>query len=210
MWSADGRVLSQVAGQSTRTECGAGNIRARLQMRSKVLVLIKGLGLGGAERMLVDCASLSESNAVRLPGGLPAAMEAFSGTRAGTRPESPFTASALRADMIASSEPAGARASMTLLPQALRRLLALQQRERFDVIQADLPVAGILARLAGRWSSVPVVYTEHNLLERYHSVTQWANAATYGWNRRVLGGLEDVASQSGGADSASGRTSRRC
>jgi glycosyltransferase involved in cell wall biosynthesis len=50
-----------------------------------------------------------------------------------------------------------------------------------------------MARLAGRWSSVPVVYTEHNLQERYHSVTQWANAATYGWNRRVLAVSGEVA-----------------
>jgi glycosyltransferase involved in cell wall biosynthesis len=75
----------------------------------------------------------------------------------------------------------------------LRRLLALQQRERFDLIQADLPVAGILARLIGRWTAVPVVYTEHNLQERYHSLTRWANAATYGWNRRVLAVSAEVA-----------------
>jgi L-malate glycosyltransferase len=61
------------------------------------------------------------------------------------------------------------------------------------VIQADLPVAGIMARIAGRWSSVPVVYTEHNLQERYHSLTRWMNAATYGWNRRVLAVSSEVA-----------------
>ena len=76
--------------------------------------------------------------------------------------------------------------SLALLPKAAKNLMALQQRERFDVIQADLPVSGILARLIGKWCDVPVVYTEHNLQERYRFITRWANAATYGWNRRVL------------------------
>jgi glycosyltransferase involved in cell wall biosynthesis len=162
-------------------------------MRRKVLVLIKGLGLGGAERLLVD--SLPFLDRTRfdyhvgylLPwktflvpelerAGIP--VHCLGGTCIEGAAAKPGTAS-LRA--------------LTLLPRALSRLLALQRRERFDVIQADLPVAGILARLAGRWSSVPVIYTEHNLQERYHRVTRWANAATYGWNRCVLAVSAEVA-----------------
>jgi len=160
--------------------------------RAKVLVLIKSLGLGGAERLLVD--SLPFLNRSRfeyhvgylLPwkrflvpeienAGIP--VHCLGGAPV-TNPDVPGSARSL--------------AAVTVLPFALRRLLELQRRERFDVIQADLPVAGILARLAGRWSTVPVVYTEHNLQERYSSLTRWANAATYSWNRRVLAVSEEV------------------
>ncbi len=163
-------------------------------IRPKVLILIKGLGLGGAERLLVD--SLPFLNHTRfdyhvaylLPwkrflvpelesAGIP--VHCLGGTGGTDR------------------SPGGAAASwaaVTLLPRALQRLLKLQRHEQFDLIQADLPVAGILARLVGRWSTAPVVYTEHSLQERYHVVTQWANAATYRWNDRVLAVSGEVAS----------------
>ena len=163
-------------------------------MRAKVLVLIKGLGLGGAERLLVD--SLPFLN-----------REQFDYHVGYLLPWKHFLLSELEgagipvhcvgAASVVSGEPHRGRtsswAAVTLLPGALRRLLVLQQRERFDLIQADLPVAGILARLMSRWSAVPVVYTEHNLQERYHSLTRWANAATYGWNRRVVAVSAEVA-----------------
>ncbi len=160
-------------------------------MRPKVLVLIKGLGLGGAERLIVD--SLPFLNRDRfdyhvgylLPWkhflvkdlescGIP--VHCLGPVSARNQAQAP-----------------GSWTAMTMLPGAMQRLLALQRRERFDVIQADLPVAGIMARIAGRLLSVPVVYTEHNLQERYHSLTKWANAATYGWNRRVLAVSAEVA-----------------
>jgi glycosyltransferase involved in cell wall biosynthesis len=166
-------------------------------MRSKVLILIKGLGLGGAERMLVDSLPFLNRTQFDYQVGYLLPWKHFLVPRLEHAGIPVHCLGSASGHDLASSEPAGAWASMTLLPQALRRLLALQQRERFDVIQADLPVAGILARLAGRWSSVPVVYTEHNLLERYHSVTQWANAATYGWNRRVLAVSSEVAESIG-------------
>ena len=165
-------------------------------MRPKVLILIKGLGLGGAERLLVDSLPFLNRVAFEYHVGYLLPWKCFlvpEIERFGIpvhclgRPET---------HEIPSVTPK-ALSAITLLPQALRRLLTLQRRERFDVIQADLPVAGILARIAGRWSSVPVVYTEHNLQERYHSVTQWANGATYGWNRRVLAVSGEVAESIG-------------
>ena len=161
-------------------------------MRPKVLILIKGLGLGGAERLLVDSLPFLDRSQFDYHVGYLLPWKRF------LVPElesAGIPVHCLGGATTAGSSPAaaGSLSALTLLPHALRRLLALQRRERFDVIQADLPVAGILARLAGRWSSVPVVYTEHNVQERYHSVTQWANAATYRWNRRVLAVSADVA-----------------
>ena len=160
-----------------------------------MLVLIKGLGLGGAERLLVDSLPFLDRSRFDYHVAYLLPWKRFLVPEL----ESAGIPVHCLGGMWNSSE--GSQASsweaVALLPQALRRLLMLQRRERFDVIQADLPVAGILARVAGRLSSVPVVYTEHNLQERYHSVTRWANAATYAWNRRVLAVSGEVAESIG-------------
>jgi glycosyltransferase involved in cell wall biosynthesis len=162
--------------------------------RRKILLLIKGLGLGGAERLLVDALSFVDRTrfdyhvAYLLPwkNFLVTDLERFGipvhclGDMAGS-PDKLFRG------------PTGSPAAVRLLPRALRQLLRLHRREKFDLVQADLPLAGILARLVGRWMRVPIVYTEHNLQERYHSLTRWVNAATYGWNRRVLAVSTEVA-----------------
>jgi glycosyltransferase involved in cell wall biosynthesis len=158
----------------------------------KVLILIKGLGLGGAERLLVDSLPFLNRSHFEYHVAYLTAAKSFlvpELEKAGIPVHCLDTA-----DTGASNNWLSA---MTLVPRAFKRLLDLQRRESFDVIQADLPVAGILARLVGRWMSVPVVYTEHNLQERYHPVTRWANAATYRWNRRVLAVSGEVAASIG-------------
>ena len=162
--------------------------------RTKILILIKGLGLGGAERLLIDSLPFLNRRQFDYHVGYLLPWKRF------LVPE--LVRAGIPVHCLGGScgdDGAGATSwrALTVLLQALRRLVLLQRRERFDVIQADLPIAGILARLAGRLSSVPVVYTEHNLLERYHSVTQWANAATYAWNRRVLAVSGEVADSIG-------------
>jgi glycosyltransferase involved in cell wall biosynthesis len=163
-------------------------------MRAKVLVLIKGLGLGGAERLLVD--SLPFLNREQFDYHIGYLLP-WKHLLVRELEMAGIPVHCLGGASVANGEAhrgrTGSWAAVTLLPGALRRLLTLQRRERFDVIQADLPMAGILARLVGRWLAVPVVYTEHNLQERYHTLTRWANAATYGWNRRVLAVSTEVA-----------------
>lgn len=65
----------------------------------------------------------------------------------------------------------------------LARLTGLLRQERIDLVHAHLPVAGVLARLARaparlRW----VVYTEHNVPARYGWPTRALNALTYSWS----------------------------
>ena len=43
-----------------------------------------------------------------------------------------------------------------------------------------------MARLAGRILRVPVVYTEHNLQERYHTLTRLANRLTWTLQARAI------------------------
>jgi len=161
-------------------------------VKRKVLLLIKGLGLGGAERLLVDSVPFLNRSEFEYHVAylLPWKRLLVQDFQAAGIPVHCLGGDEIENNGRMLVTPLNAFAQ---LAGALRRLLDLQRRERFDVIQADLPVAGILARLAGRWSAVPVIYTEHNLLERYHAITRWANAATYGWNRRVLAVSGEVA-----------------
>jgi glycosyltransferase involved in cell wall biosynthesis len=54
---------------------------------------------------------------------------------------------------------------------------------RPDLVHAHLPSAGVLARVS---TSVPVVYTEHNIADSYRRPMRILNRVTYGRNRRVI------------------------
>ena len=69
---------------------------------------------------------------------------------------------------------------------AVRRVAQYLGRVRADVVHAHLPLAGAVARVAGRVAGVPVVYTEHNVIEPYHPLTRLASRATWGLQDRVL------------------------
>ena len=62
---------------------------------------------------------------------------------------------------------------------ASRRVARYLRRWRADLMHCHLPLSGIAGRLAGRLAGVPVVYTEHNLMERYHPLTRRANCLTW-------------------------------
>lgn len=61
-----------------------------------------------------------------------------------------------------------------------------------DVVHCHLPLAGVVGRLAGQLAGVPVVYTEHNALERYHPATRLAARATWRLQRQVIAVSGDV------------------
>jgi len=67
------------------------------------------------------------------------------------------------------------------------------QDQNIQVIHAHLPWAGILARIVGKLTGVPVLYTEHNKQERYHWATRWMNIGTMNLLTRVIAVSEDVA-----------------
>lgn len=57
---------------------------------------------------------------------------------------------------------------------------------RPDLLHCHLPLAGVIGRLLGWILNVPVVYTEHNLQERYHPLTRLVNRLTWTWQDRVV------------------------
>lgn len=168
---------------------------------TNVTILVKSLGLGGAERLIVDALPYLDRERFSYHFAYvtpwkdalaPAiAEQGFEITCLGQR----YSASRRRSHVPQAADytPARSLSALAFLPPALMRLQQMMKHSECDVVHADLPVAGILARIAGRRLGVPVIYTEHNLQERYHPVTRWANRATYGWNEVVFAVSEEVA-----------------
>ncbi len=73
----------------------------------------------------------------------------------------------------------------------VRLLRTLVQDRRIDLVHTHLPYAAIGARIA-LGGSVPVVYTEHNVWSHYHPATYWANLLTFGRNRHVFAVSDEV------------------
>ena len=74
-----------------------------------------------------------------------------------------------------------------------RRLAKFLQNWKADLIHCHLPLAGIAGRLAGRMAGIPVLYTEHNVQERYHPLTRRLNLWTWKWQRSVVAVSSEVA-----------------
>jgi glycosyltransferase involved in cell wall biosynthesis len=142
---------------------------------NRVLVLIKGLGRGGAEQLLVNAAPYLDTErfhyefAYLLPwkNALVEDLE-----RAG------FRVRCLN----------GARGAGWVT-----RLRRLVEENQIDIIHAHLPYTAIGARLAfWRDRRVRIVYTEHNMWTRYKSITAWANALTFPRNNHVFAVSNEV------------------
>ena len=138
-----------------------------------VLIVIKGLGRGGAEQLLLsgvpylDTASYRYQFAYLLPWKDSLVPEL---TGAG------FAVHCLE----------GARG-----PGWAGRLRALVRREGIGLVHVHSPVAAAGVRaVAGRRTRV--VYTEHNLWDRYHPATWAANLATFPRNDHVFAVSETV------------------
>lgn len=86
----------------------------------------------------------------------------------------------------------GGRTNARILLSAGRVADYLRQH-RIDVLHCHLPVAGAVGRVAGRMAGVPVVYTEHNKQERYHTLTRYLNRATWPMQSRAVAVSADVA-----------------
>lgn len=61
-----------------------------------------------------------------------------------------------------------------------------------DLIHCHLPWAGFLGRILYLTAKLPVVYTEHNVQERYHWLTRFINRMTFRMQSHVIAVSEDV------------------
>jgi glycosyltransferase involved in cell wall biosynthesis len=144
-----------------------------VELRGRVLLLIKGLGRGGAEQLFVNSAPHLDG----LHWGYEVAY---------LLPNKDALVPEIRA----------ARLPVHCLGYGARwvmRLRHLVRDRRIDIIHAHSPVPAVAARIAlfGRFRP-RLVYTEHNVWRRYHPVTCWANAMTYPLNDYVFTVAESV------------------
>ncbi len=151
-----------------------------------MLWLIKGLGPGGAERLLVEMAARLDRDRFTCEAAylvpwkdhLAAELEA-----AGV----PVTCLELR---------------RSFDPRWLLRLRRILRRGRFQIVHAHLPFAAIGARVVARSLGrrrPAVISTDHNTWERYRPVTRSFNRWTFRWNDAAIAVSEEVA-RSMGAD----------
>lgn len=144
----------------------------------RVLWLIKGLGLGGAEKLLAGSLAHVDRDTFDYEVGylLPWKDALVSEIKAH---DIPVTCYNLR--------------SLAGL-SAYWRVWQHIARGRFDVIHAHLPLASLLARCCGRLRGTPaIVYTAHGLWSRQHPLTRLANRTTLRLNHRTIAVSDQVA-----------------
>jgi len=147
----------------------------------KVCQLIKGLGRGGAEGLLPQVIRSGADGCEHSVGYFLPWKDALVGDLAA-------------AGVPVCCFPARSPAGMLLRVPAIARWL---RREGADILHCHLPLAGVVGRLAAQLAGVPVVYTEHNLQERYHPWTRRANLATWRLQAAVVAVSGDVATSIG-------------
>ncbi len=144
----------------------------------KILHIIKSLGRGGAEMLLPETIRVHNKNEFNfhviyfLPW---------------------------KNQMVQELEYAGATVScfsatnnIKILLQA-RKIARYVKEHQIDVIHCHLPWAGFLGRIVHKLTGVPVLYTEHNKQERYHTLTKWINRFTFNWQTSAIAVSGEVA-----------------
>ena len=72
------------------------------------------------------------------------------------------------------------------------RLIKFIKNNKIQIIHCHLPWTGIVSRVVGKISNIPVIYSEHNKQERYHFITRFLNKITYNWHNLAIAVSEDV------------------
>ncbi|MGF1617721.1 MAG: glycosyltransferase, partial [Acidimicrobiia bacterium] len=134
--------------------------------RAKVVVLIKGLGIGGAERLISEAVVFWDRDRYDYQVAYLLAWKDQ------LVPE--IIAAGVQVDQIGNG-----RVGIN----TWRQLRAYLEKARPDLVHAHLPSTGILARMASR---APVIYTEHNVVSSYRQPTRLLNRLTYGRNSRLI------------------------
>jgi L-malate glycosyltransferase len=143
----------------------------------KILHIIKSLGRGGAEVLLPETLKLHNKNTFEfhyiyfLPW---------------------------KDQMVSEIERSGGRVqcfnannNLQLLTQ-VNGIINYCKQNNIDKIHSHLPWSGFLGRIIYWKSGIPVIYTEHNIQERYHFVTKLLNKLTFNFQSLALGVSNDV------------------
>lgn len=146
----------------------------------RVLWLVKGLGPGGAERLLVEHASAGDRDRFRYE------VAYVLDWKQHLVPE--FEALDVPTHCL------GVRSELD--PRWSTRLLGLLRHDRYDVVHAHSPfvasVARVELRTLPRARRPAFIYTEHNRWPSYRTETRIANQLTFGLNNAVFAVSDDV------------------
>ena len=143
----------------------------------KILHIIKSLGRGGAEMLLPETLKIHDK-------------EKFDFHYIYFLP--------WKDQMVESIKNAGGRVTCfeakdnIRLMQQYSGVIEYCKANEIDLIHCHLPWAGFLGRLVYSRTKIPVIYTEHNMQERYHFATKMINRLTFNSQSLALGVSEDV------------------
>jgi L-malate glycosyltransferase len=143
----------------------------------KILHIIKSLGRGGAETLLPESLKLHDRDKFEfhyiyfLPW---------------------------KDQMVSEIEKAGGRVScikaknnFSLIGQ-VNKVINYCKVHKIDKIHCHLPWSGFLGRVIYYRTKIPVIYTEHNIQERYHFLTKWLNRVSFNQQTLAIGVSKDV------------------
>ena len=143
----------------------------------KILHIIKSLGRGGAEMLLPE--TLKEHH-----------QDQFEFHYIYFLP--------WKNQMVEAIEMAGGKVScftsknnIQMILQYLK-IIKYCKKHQIQIIHAHLPWAGFVSRLVHYKIGIPVIYTEHNLQERYHLITKLINKWSFNFQTLAIGVSEDV------------------
>jgi glycosyltransferase involved in cell wall biosynthesis len=134
---------------------------------ARILWLTKGLGRGGAERLLVSLAKRLDRSCFHLEVAYVLPWK-----------------DALVPDLESLGTPVhclGGTRAFDL--RWIRRLRSLVRQGRFDIVHTHMPYVAVGAR---RLRRPPMIHTEHNTWATYRPLTRWANRLTYPRNTAVI------------------------
>jgi len=145
--------------------------------RIRVLWLIKGLGLGGAERLLVSALPYLDREAYDYQ------VAYFLPWKDALVPE--FEKQGIPVTCFGAGRPLGLR--------SLGAVCRYVREHEIQVLHAHLPWASIIGRLAARRCHIPaVLYTEHGCWGRLNPLTRLFNRLTLGWNDLTIAVSDEV------------------
>jgi len=73
-----------------------------------------------------------------------------------------------------------------------KKIITYCKEHQIDLIHCHLPWAGFVGRLVHKKTEIPVIYTEHNMQERYHIATKSINKLSFNFQSLALGVSQDV------------------
>ncbi|MEO5967789.1 MAG: glycosyltransferase [Ferruginibacter sp.] len=77
------------------------------------------------------------------------------------------------------------------------KIIKYIKQNKIQLIHCHLPWAGFVGRIIYKLTGIPVVYSEHNKQERYHSITKVLNKFTFNWQTKAIAVSGDVAESIG-------------